>query len=121
MLVGGDGRDKLYGERGNDVLIGGRGRDRLHGGRGEDLLISGYTRHDEDLEALDAIFSEWTSERSYLDRVQTLRSDLLEPDTSLFGDDERDKLRGNSGRDWFFAKLGADRLDQRPMELVEGI
>ena len=38
-LVGGAGNDKLYGQNGNDTLWGGAGNDSLKGGEGADLFI----------------------------------------------------------------------------------
>jgi Tol biopolymer transport system component len=38
VLLGGTGRDRLYGRGGDDVLIGGPGHDRLYGGLGDDFI-----------------------------------------------------------------------------------
>jgi Ca2+-binding RTX toxin-like protein len=38
FIVGGNGRDVLFGLGGNDVLDGGRGRDDLRGGSGQDYF-----------------------------------------------------------------------------------
>lgn len=40
-LVGGRGKDYLWGDEGNDTLIGGRGKDSLWGDEGDDTLIGG--------------------------------------------------------------------------------
>ncbi len=125
-LVGGDGDDVLHGGNGRNVMIGGRGKDRLVGEGGEDLLIGGFTLFDDDLEALTAIMAEWNSNRSYVSRVANLRGDESSPHFSaqrangqvfltargpsatVFDDNERDKLTGSGGRDWYFAAIGGD-------------
>ncbi len=87
ILLGGDGNDDLFGGDGNDVLVGGNGNDILCGGSGrdvligsqdedtldgggdEDMLIGGYTTHDNDVAALDAIMTIWGSSASFSSRV----------------------------------------------------
>lgn len=44
LLVGNDGKDKIYGENGDDILIGLGGNDMLFGGRGDDYLDGGEGR-----------------------------------------------------------------------------
>ena len=44
VLEGGVGRDDLYGDIGADTLNGGDGRDRLYGGEGRDILDGGAGR-----------------------------------------------------------------------------
>jgi uncharacterized repeat protein (TIGR01451 family) len=119
VLVGGDRADKLNGSRGRDVLIGGRGADRLAGGRGSDLLVSGRTAFDDKAAALAAIVAEWSSSRSFKARVANLRgsgagtrenrNDFLDasgPDATVLDDNDPDKLKGGTGRDWFLANRG---------------
>ena len=123
MLLGGDGDDDLMGRAGNDVLIGGAGRDildggvgrdllvggvnedRLHGGTDDDILIGGYTSHDGDLAALDAIMSIWGSSASFNSRVASLTSPggLLVPELTVFDDNAADHVIGAAGRDLAFA------------------
>ncbi|MBL8793769.1 MAG: tandem-95 repeat protein [Planctomycetia bacterium] len=95
-LYGDDGNDVLFGGRGHDVLIGGAGDDLLYGGLGRDLLIggtgsdflwgshvlpvpdggnlliAGTTDYDDDLCALGQVMTEWTSKRTYVQRVKRL-------------------------------------------------
>ena len=40
-ILGGSGKDVIYGEDGEDGLIGGKGNDKLYGGDGDDTLIGG--------------------------------------------------------------------------------
>jgi hypothetical protein len=117
ILVGGDGDDELSGGAGRDLLIGGQGKDELEGGSGEDLLIAGFTAFDANLKALDSILAEWNSGRDYPTRVANLAGTVSGPrandgifliaagaQTTVFDDDNRDELEGNSGRDWFFGR-----------------
>lgn len=122
VLLGGDGNDDLIGGSGNDVLVGGNGRDILRGGAGrdliigsqdndlldgggdEDILIGGYTIHDNNVAALDAVMAIWGSSASFNARVATLTSSggLLQAGVAVFDDDDGDILLGGSGRDLIF-------------------
>ena len=90
ILFGEDGDDGLHGEGGNDILVGGFGADFLNGGAGDDLelgsqgtdqiddkqggnlIVTGSTTLDANLVALQAILAEWTSGRSYNERVANI-------------------------------------------------
>jgi Ca2+-binding RTX toxin-like protein len=129
ILVGGDGADLLDGGAGYDILIGGNGADSLFGNEGDDILIGGYTTHDRDLVALTAIQDEWTSPRSYTNRVANLGGAgtgtglngtyHLRPGSpavkTIFDDGAVDQLSGGGGLDWFIArtKSPADLLLDR--------
>jgi Ca2+-binding RTX toxin-like protein len=124
VLIGGSGNDRLTGGPGRDLLIGGQGSDQLNGSPDGDLLVAGYTQYDTFDTALAAIMTEWTSARSYGQRVANL-SGLTTPgaDGSAFGaranqgyylradgvsatafdDGAADTLTGSSGEDWFLA------------------
>jgi Ca2+-binding RTX toxin-like protein len=122
VLLGGDGNDDLFGNGGNDVLVGGDGNDMLHGGSGrdlligsddedylnagtdEDILIGGYTSHDNNLAALDAVMAVWTSSANFNSRVGTLTGSggLLQAGVTVFDDDDDDTLIGAAGRDLIF-------------------
>jgi len=62
----------LVGNRGRDILIGGAGWDLLFGNSGSDILIGSATIHDADDAALNAIRTEWTSDKSLATRKQNL-------------------------------------------------
>ncbi len=116
---------------GLDLIIGGTGRDRMIGNRGDDILISGYTLYDANDLALMAIMAEWTSGRDYAQRVDNLRgvgtgeranddyfliaqnSEELDPDATVFDDDTRDVLTGGWGLDWFLANWQHDDEGRR--------
>jgi Ca2+-binding RTX toxin-like protein len=117
VLLGGVGDDQLLGGQGRDLLIGGTGEDVLDGGDGENLLIAGTTAFDGNRAALAAIMAEWTSERSYSDRVANVRGTgsgprnnenfflkVSGPDATVFDDDAVDALK-TSGDDWYFINL----------------
>ena len=125
VLVGGDGEDELDGGIGTDILIGGLGSDNLSGGGGGDLLIGARTAYDNNASALSAVVAEWSSSRSYVDRIANLRgvgtgtrangNTFLKasgPQATIFEDTASDKLTGGSGRDWFFAKLSGSKKDK---------
>lgn len=109
ILLGGAGDDKLYGDDGLDVLIGGLGWDDLKGGKDDDILIGG--RVTLDLAMLEDVRDIWTGGTSYHDRVAALTVSLLEPNVSVLDDAARDTLKGESGLDLFFAKLGGTAKD----------
>ncbi len=122
VLLGGDGNDDLFGGSGNDVLVGGNGRDMLNGGTGrdlligsqdedylnggtdEDILIGGWTVHDSNVVALDAVMAVWGSAASFNSRVATLTGSggLLQAGVAVFDDDDNDILVGGAGRDLVF-------------------
>ncbi len=116
-LLGGEGDDKLKGNDGRDLLIGGVGKDDLNGGKGDDLLISGWTAYDDDIQSIEKIMTEWVSEEqlrhacreSAIQSVVSLQASG--PGQSVFNDDdEKDKLKGDKDRDWFFSEIGRDKL-----------
>lgn len=121
----------MNGGSNRDLLIGGTGVDRLVGNSGEDLLIGGTTSYDADYVALKSIMAEWTSERSYSQRVHNVSNGTggagLDSSTfasrsnggyfligndgpiqTVFNDNDNDKLTGSSGSDWFFANVDAE-------------
>ena len=109
-MLAGDGRD---------LLIGGLQGDRLVGDAGEDILISGTTTHDDNDVSLNAILAEWTSARTYVQRVQNLRGQAnptfavrlngnryLRSGIEVQADEGGNLLSGLADRDWFFMSLG---------------
>lgn len=114
ILLGGPGDDLLVGGGGRDLLIGGVGADRIVGSSDDDILLAGCTDYDQDTAALLQIVAEWTSSRSYTQRVHNLTNGSagsgLNGTTYLSSgtvhdDGVRDVLTGASGFDWFFANL----------------
>jgi Ca2+-binding RTX toxin-like protein len=111
VLLGGLGNDSVTGGRGRNVIIGGVGADRLVGGAGSDLLIGGRTSFDNDDAALMAILAEWTSSRSFTERVANLQDGLgpilygtgikLKKGQTVFDDADVDSLVGAADLDWF--------------------
>jgi Ca2+-binding RTX toxin-like protein len=131
FAFGGDGNDQINGGSGRDVLVGGEGADRIVSNPGDDILISAITRFGNRFsagheEAWRAIYNEWTSGRTFRQRVDNLRAgsgtstrlngsfylndstvdDDAAPD--LIG--SQDVLTGASGEDWFIYKAGEDKV-----------
>lgn len=117
ILLGGVGYDLLYGGHGRDLLIGGDDSDLIFGDGGSDILISGTTAYDADRASLDLIMAEWTSSRSYAERVDNITGDLdmsmdganeevylisEGTDATVFDDEAIDWLIGGSGKDLYF-------------------
>ncbi|MGE4103706.1 MAG: calcium-binding protein [Pirellulales bacterium] len=122
LLIGGDGNDTLNGGDGNDILIGGDGSDSLTGGNGDDLLISGTVDFGPSwLVALLAIQAEWSSGRSFSDRVDNLQGTgtgtrlnedyFLQPEVTAYDDELIDALFGDDDDDWFLYSSIDDGVD----------
>jgi hypothetical protein len=105
-------------------MIGGSGAAQLVGNSGDDILIAGTTAYDNNEAALVAIMAEWTSARSYADRVANLSGTgrgprangnyfLIAggPRATVFDNGVVDVLHGGSGMDWFLAKLSSSVTD----------
>jgi VCBS repeat-containing protein len=122
ILLGGNGDDLLVGGDGRDLMIGGLGADRLVGNAEDDILIAGSTAFDGNIAALSAVRAEWTSSRSYSQRVANLSNQSIAGtdgsqfsqrsngdyylmvtgiDASVLDDDAADILTGSAGQDWF--------------------
>jgi hypothetical protein len=117
VLLGGAGADRLTGNGDKDLLIGGFGADLLSGGGGSDLLVGGSTAHDGNDDSLRRILGEWTSSRTYTQRVDALRAGTnglpaLNAAT-LTDDGAADDLTGGNSSDWFVATVGQDILRDR--------
>lgn len=132
ILLGGAGDDLIIGGGGRDLIVGGTGSDRLIGNADDDILIAGTTAYDAHDAALCAILAEWTSSRSYADRVANLRGDGSEAGrfgarrnggyflavdgthghaATVFSDEAIDLLTGSAGLDWFLFNRTADSED----------
>jgi Ca2+-binding RTX toxin-like protein len=116
ILLGEAGDDFLDGNGGRDLLIGGTGADVIHGQSDDDILIAGFTDHDDNQAALNAIRAEWTSCRSYAQRVDNLRNggcgvngSVRLNDTTVHDDGVRDVLEGDQGNDWFLYNADGDQ------------
>ena len=121
ILLGQAGDDRLEGGSHRDLLIGGDGSDRISGDRWDDLLIASMTVYDDNDAALREILDEWSQAISYQDRITNLRSNTqvaLISGSTVLDDDDRDRLYGDSGRDWFFAS-GEDRVRNRRNEQID--
>lgn len=130
ILLGQLGNDRLNGEAGSDFLYGGEGEDNLSGGTGEDILIAGTTSYTDgpagiEFQALAAIYSEWTSSRSYQQRIDNLSgvgsgpnsngTYYLQPEQNVFGDTHTDLLTGGSESDWFLLTATPGSFEGSPI------
>ena len=79
ILLGADGKDKIYGKAGRDILKGEYGNDTLKGGRGSDKLFGGYGN--------DLIIGGHGNDR-------------------IFGQEGNDTLIGGANTDYFVFKKG---------------
>jgi Ca2+-binding RTX toxin-like protein len=130
ILLGGGGDDGLAGGNGRDIVAGGSGEDDIYGDAGDDILISGNTSYDDitdyyNITAWVSFRIEWSSNRSYSDRINNTRdvgvgpnNDTLDPQVTVFDDGVPDDLFGGFDFDWFFAGVG-DLDDSDPGEQVE--
>jgi Ca2+-binding RTX toxin-like protein len=109
ILDGGAGDDKLKGDKGLDILIGGLGKDNLKGGNDDDILIGALVTLD--LARIEDVRSIWTNGDSYENRVDAVTTSLLVANDTVVDDGVKDTVKGDKGRDFFFAKLGGSDKD----------
>lgn len=115
IQLGGAGNDWVQGDAGRDFLIGGLGNDSVGGGLGDDLLVAGTTSFDANFTALNTIMAEWTSSRTYTQRVNNLingSGSLARNNGTTFlagnfqNDNAIDSLNGGGDLDWFLYTAG---------------
>jgi len=124
ILLGEADGDSIFGGVDRDILVGGAGEDVASGGDGDDLLINGTSTFDGSDADLGAIRAEWTSARTYDERVKNLRgisnptfdqrlngNRFLVKNSTVFHDADADTLNGDAGDDWFFRKPPQDNTD----------
>ncbi len=126
ILVGGAGDDSLQGMAGRDLLLGGLGADTLDGGADEDLLLSGDVNFGgNERDAIIAIMTEWTSARSYADRIANIsgtgtgtrnNGNFFLDSNTLVNDSDADTLTGGPGigvLDWYLYDLLDDSITDK--------
>ena len=124
VVDGGANDDRLFGGGDRDLLIGGTRKDSLMGGAGDDILIGGTTNLTA--AAITAIMAEWTSTRTYAQRVANLQSGVGTNNafkldaTTIQNDSANDTLSGEADSDLFFQSPG-DVLDAINGEVVTAI
>jgi hypothetical protein len=108
ILMGGGGNDVMAGGGGKDFMVGGYGDDDVNGEAGEDVVIGGHLVYDTNLDDLLKLMAEWTSSRTYEQRVMNLRNGTGSTGGTklVWGDTVRqdyreDSLRGGTERDLF--------------------
>src|SRR5262249_29844333 len=81
---------------------------------------AGFTQYDANLAALQAVLAEWTSARSYNDRVANLsgagtgvrlNGAFFLNDSTVMDDGQVDELTGGDGQDWFLLNLDPAAAD----------
>jgi len=131
-LIGGimaqSGNDTMLGEEGVDVLFGHSGSDSLNGGSGGDLLVADTLLFANIPAATQAIQAEWTSARTYAERVANISGTgvgpnanggtVLTPNGTVDTDGTVDNLLGGTEQDWFLFTLFQDLIGA-PVEAGE--
>jgi hypothetical protein len=113
LLFGADGSDTLFGGFGKDTLRGGDGNDRLYGHGNDDLLVGG--NGSDRLDGNGLPLPQLTVVPPLIfDDQPTGDDDVLE------GNNGRDTLVTNSGRDFLDGGTGSDAalLDATPEDLA---
>jgi Ca2+-binding RTX toxin-like protein len=128
LLVGGKGADRIVGNADDDVLVAGYTAfdyryTEYHTQAGATLAVVLEQHHEE---AIGKIMAEWTSSRLFESRVKNLvdgtgspeersngeyflvRGDEADSTTTVFDDEDEDKLTGSAGVDWFFFDEDSD-------------
>jgi uncharacterized delta-60 repeat protein len=124
VLVGGDGDDLITGGVGRNFMVGGLGADKVIGDVDDDILVGGTYSRANDRAATNAVMAEWTSSRTYPQRVDNLRNGTGANGTvrlvglsggtaqTVFDDGAVDKLTGDLATDWFFANVDGTVKDK---------
>lgn len=148
ILLGGDGaegaKDRILGGAGNDILVGDGGignktrrgdSDDLYGGAGSDIVLAGYLLDQDLVLTLNAIRSEWTSGRTYEERVANILGTGVGPrdngnafliaGQNVFNDrklgevaERADAVFGEDDLDWYFVDPSDDSFDLEGGELA---
>ena len=127
VLIGGLGNDRISGGSGDDIILGGAGKDDLSGNAGDDLLIADIWAFEDSLAALDSLQAEWTREdvtheKKYDHLTGVIPSGLngsyVLNLSTLISDGDRDSVRGDKGRDLFFASYRDSVKDKKRNECL---
>lgn len=120
ILDGLGGNDWLFGGSGRDLILGETGVDVLRGEDSDDLLIAGPVVFDLHQFSLLAILAEWTSTRTFAERVANLSGTgsgarengevFLRPGINVFDEDDGEELSGGASADWFIARGAGDTI-----------
>lgn len=124
ILLGQTGNDVLLGKAGRDLLIGGFDFDSLSGGADDDICITGGSLFESDDVILNSLRAEWTTPKSYADRVSALRGPVgglngtaFLDENTIFDDFTSDTVFGGTGTDFFSNGLDDD-ADDTPTEAL---
>jgi Ca2+-binding RTX toxin-like protein len=122
VLIGGPGNDWLAGSTQRSILIGSDGEDDLIGRADDDILIGGRTSVDSGIDenklandaALIRLLAVWKGPGTAAARKAQLEAGVdgffLRLGETVFDDgNQRDRLTGSLGADWFF-QFGVDQV-----------
>ncbi len=90
-------------------MVPGEGNDSVYGGAGVDTVAYGTAPRGLTIDLASGIATDGRSETDRLYSIENVSGTRF-ADT-LIGDDGANRLRGNNGRDFFVAGLGADTYD----------
>ncbi|MEH7828351.1 calcium-binding protein [Gemmobacter denitrificans] len=108
ILQGGAGDDTLAGQRGNDTLRGGQGNDRLAGGTGYDVADYRDARANLQIDLAKQGGQQTGHGRDTLIGIEALLGGS--GNDRLLGNAGNNRLSGNSGADQLFGRNGNDTL-----------
>ena len=101
-------------------IVGGRCWP-IHGAAGDDILIAAVLNLPNMNAGLTDIRNEWTSQRTFPERVFNLQNPgpqaadtLLQVANTVFDDIDPDRLFGGLDADWYFANLDQDLSPHEP-------
>lgn len=100
-MIGGRGKDTLYGSNEDDIIFGGAGDNQLFGGGGDDRLEGGKDN--------DTLHGGLGADKLYGNAGKD-RLFGAEGNDDLYGGQGDDKLYGGAGQDWLYGDEGNDWL-----------
>jgi Ca2+-binding RTX toxin-like protein len=112
QLTGGASSDVIYAGAGDDAAYGGEGDDYMAGGKGADLLVAG-----NGIDSVNYLFAAGgvniDLERTGAQRGSEARGDVICGFENIYGSNQNDVLRGDSGANRLNGRGGADVLEGR--------
>lgn len=117
MLAGLGGNDDLFGGSGDDTLNGGAGRDLLDGGRGDDVAVYSGSSRGVRVDLADTTKNTGDARGDSYIQIEGVQGSRYDDNISgdnvgnrLIGAEGDDVLIGRAGRDTLIGNIGNDRL-----------